>query len=709
MTNSSDSFLNPQSIAVYGASERASSPGTHIFRNLSGQGYGGKVIAVNPKYDLLGSQSCVPSQEAAGTGADLAIIAIPPKAVPGALRDCASMGTSAAIIITAGFVEGNGLAGKQRLLNTAKAGNIQIMGPNCLGLVRPHLRLNATFQPALPPEGGLALISQSGAICSSMADMAEQDGLGFSLMMSLGNSFELGLGHAIAMAADDARTKVILVYVEGVRNGPKFRSALRAACKIKPVIVLKAGRHAEGAAAAATHTGALVGSDAVFSAVLREAGAVQVATLGELLDVARFMSSYQRPCGGRLAIVTNGGGVGVLTADRLSDRSLPIAPLPQDVCDSLERQLSPNWSRRNPLDIVGDATASDFKAALDACLQSDEFDAALALLSPQSMTAPDRVADAVLEVHHRYDKPVLSCFLGGHSVSSSRTKLRRHGIPDFNRPEEAVRAFTAAVKAGVRSARVDDVPKLKGTKRTTLTKAVRSLGTLTPGMLSDIASRRLLSVAGIPCPVPELAATDDAAVAIFEKLRSPVVLKVVSPEISHKSEVNGVRLNLQSQPEVTAAFHDICDTAKRIRPDASILGVSVEPMVQPDDAREVLIGVTRDPAFGPVITFGAGGTLVELLGDVATGMLPLSRNAAVELIGRTRVARLLGPFRNMAPVDTGALVDVLVHVSDLCLAMPMLEEMDINPLIVAPSGLCAVDVRIRLGSNDPALRLTGQH
>ena len=695
------SLLNPASIAVYGASERVASPAAHILRNLLGQGFSGDVFAINPKYERIAGQPCHPSQTAGGFSADLAVLAIPPRAVPAALQDCAAVGTTSAIVITAGFDDGTGPASQERLITTAKEAGIRFMGPNCLGLLRPHAKLNATFQPAMPPAGGLALISQSGAICSGLADMAEAEGLGFSLMMSLGNSLNMGMPDALQMAAEDPLTEVILAYIEGVRDGPRFRAALAEACRKKPVIVLKAGRHAEGAAAAATHTGALVGSDRVFSTVLREAGAVQVATLGGLLDTARLMTSAPNVAGGRLAIVTNGGGAGVLSADRLADRALKPAPLPDEVIRKLDPVLSSNWSRRNPVDIVGDATADHYQAAIRACLESDAFDAVLTLLSPQSMTAPEAVSDVILAAQHASKKPVMSCFIGGASVTSARTKLRRQRVPDFDLPEQAVQAFAAALRASSRVGAPVAQSLIDGSKRERLQSLVSEIGPAADGMLSDTASRKLLDAAGIPCPIPELATTSAAASGLFDHIGGPVVLKIASPDISHKSEVDGVRLKLDSREAVSAAFDDITARARRLRPDAQVLGVTVEPMIAPRHARELLIGVQRDPVFGPVLTFGAGGTLVELLDDVGTALLPVTPEHVHDLIGSTKIGTLLGAYRNMEPVDFEALSQVLVAVSDLCLALPELAEMDINPLVAAPSGLCAVDARLRFETHQP--------
>lgn len=697
-------FLRPRSIAVYGASERQTSPAAHILRNLTGQGFEGRVFAINPKYAEIAGQPCLPSQVAGAVSADLAVIVIPPRFVPTALQDCEAAGTRFAIVISAGFEDGRGPASHARLVETAKNAGIRFLGPNCLGLIRPSLRLNATFQPALPPTGGLALISQSGAICSGLADMAEAEGLGFSLMLSLGNSVEFHIADALDMAAEDAETQVILVYVEGVRDGTRFRSALAAACQKKPVIVLKAGRHAESAAAATTHTGALIGSDRVFSSVLADCGAVQVSTLGEMIETARLLNTAPDMTGDRLAIVTNGGGVGVLCADRLADRGLHLAALPQTVIDALEPQLSANWSRRNPIDIVGDAGAQDYHAAINACLQSDAYDAVLVLLCPQSMTAPELVAETVLAARHRSPKPIMTCFVGGPSVGSARAKLRRHGVADFTLPEHAVQAFARTTQAMQASQFAQGAKLIEDRDTSPAQAAIDAVLPLPSGMLSDTQSRTLLSVAGIPCPVPALADTSDTAVRLFEQLGGAAAMKIASPDITHKSEVDGVRLNLQSKEDVARAFDDVLQRAGTMRPGARLMGVTIEPMVALPDARELLIGVTRDPAFGPVLSFGAGGTLVEYLDDVATATLPISFEQARRLVAKTKVATLLGPFRNWKPVDIDALAKLLVAVSDLALALPNLSEMDINPLIASPLGFCAVDARLKLSQpNQPLL------
>lgn len=422
-----------------------------------------------------------------------------------------------------------------------------------------------------------------------------------------------------------------------------------------------------------------------------------------MIETARLLNAAPTIAGGRLGIITNGGGVGVLSADRLADRGLHLADLSGALTRKLDPLLSANWSRRNPIDIVGDASASDYGAAIDACLDSDDFDALLVLLSPQSMTAPELVADAILAAKHRSDKPIMTCFVGGPSVASARAKLRRQGLADFTLPEHAVQAFAQTLRAMRATQRMHATPRLERPANTAAEKAVALLPPTSKGMLSDTQSRKLLSAAGLPCPVPELAETSEEAVAHYRKLGAPVVLKIASPDISHKSEVDGVCLDLNSVAEVAAAFDAMLERAGKLRPDAHLLGATVEPMVALPDARDLLIGVTQDPAFGPVLSFGAGGTLVEFLDDVATAPLPLSLEKAHLVIRKTKVSDLLGPFRNWDPVDVDALAHMLVAVSDLALALPNLAEMDVNPLIASPLGFCAVDARIRLSDRDTPL------
>ncbi len=436
-------LFDPASVAVFGATERIGAVGYYVLRNLLQQGFAGDVVPVNPKHRAVLGRRCYPSLAAAGRAVDLAVVTTPARTVPDVIRDCAAAGTRAAVIISAGFggADPDGPALRRAVTQAADETGLRFVGPNCLGLIRPSRRLNATFLDHGPPAGGLALVSQSGAICSAIVDMAEERALGFSAVLSLGNSLDVGLGDAIGFLADDPETRAILAYVEGVRNAPRFLEALRAASATKPVIVLKAGRHVGGARAATTHTDALIGSDAVFGAAVEQSGGVQVGTLGDLLAAAEILTSVQTVGGNRLAVVTNGGGAGVLAADRAGDLGVDLPPPGAATLAALDQVLPPFWSRGNPLDILGDAPADHFRAAIEACDADPAFDATLVLLSPQAMTDAGRVAEAIRHGSVAGSKPVLACLLGDHSVQSGRRTLEAAQVPSFTLPERAVEAF----------------------------------------------------------------------------------------------------------------------------------------------------------------------------------------------------------------------------------------------------------------------------
>lgn len=701
-------LFDPDSVAVFGATGRIGAVGYYVLRNLLQQGFAGEVVPVNPGHREVLGRPCHPSLAAAGRGVDLAVITTPAHVVPDVVRDCAATGTPAAIVISAGFgsADPDGPALRREVTRLANEAGIRFVGPNCLGLIRPSRRLNATFLNLGPPAGGLALVSQSGAICSAIVDLAEARGLGFSAVLSLGNSLNLGLGDAIGFLAEDVETRAVLAYVEGVRNAPKFLEALRAASATKPVIVLKAGRHAGGARAATTHTDALIGSDEVFAAAVEQSGGVQVGTLGDLLAAAEILTSVQTVGGNRLAVVTNGGGAGVLAADRAGDLGVELPPPGKATLTTLDRVLPPFWSRRNPLDILGDAPADHFRAALQACDADPAFDATLVLLSPQAMTDVDRVAEAVRHGSVAGTKPVLACLLGDHSVHSGRRALEAARVPSFTLPERAVEAFAYLQQHGRAQVSLGATPEPRRPAcPTAARKIIDAALTAKRHMLSDVESKHVLTAFGISCTLPRLAATRDEAVALAAEIGRSVAVKIASPDISHKSDVDGVRLGLRGPAEVGAAVDDLLATAARLRPAARLAGVTVEPMASATGARELLIGLATDPVFGPVVTFGAGGTMVEVLQDSAVALPPLDRRLARRLVERTRVSRALGAFRNLAPVDMEALEAAIVAISDLALALPEVVSMDINPLFAAPDGVLVVDARMelrKLRGGDPA-------
>jgi acetyltransferase len=705
-------LFDPTSVAVFGATARRGAVGYYVLRNLLRQGFAGQIVAINPKHQsVLGVPCHSRLTGATDRPVDLAIVASPAHSVPDILRDCAQAGTRHIIVISAGFAEGMGAGAALRdeILAVAAEHNLRFVGPNCLGLIRPKRSLNATFLNIMPPRGGLALVSQSGAICSAITDMSKAMGLGFSAILSLGNSLNVDLGDAIGYLAHDTETTAILVYVEGVGHAPAFLDAIRQASRSKPVIILKAGRHTGGAKAATTHTGAMIGADDVFAAAVERVGAVQVATLGQMIAAAEILSAEQKGGGDRLAIITNGGGAGVLAADRAGDLGLALPAPSEATTTELNRVLPPYWSGANPLDILGDATAQHYRAAMLACETDPAFDAILVLVCPQAMTDADAIAEEVLDARLSGKKPILCCFMGDASVNSARAALNFGHIPTFILPEQAVEAFSFLHRH--RSAQLAARVQIFQTQRVNLAEiaAVRDIldhdAMPQGGLLTGQRSKELLAALGVPCPTAETAANRQQAITLSQTMGGLVSLKINSPDISHKSDVDGVRLKLEGAEAVGAAFDQITGTARRMRPDARILGVTVEPMVLLTDVRELMIGVKTDPVFGPVISIGAGGTMVEVLRDAVVGLPPLNGALLAQMIARTRVGKGLGNFRNLKAVDLDAVADVVLRVSDLLVEFPQIAAMDINPLFASPDGAMVVDARVELHPTGNKTRL----
>ncbi|WP_111733419.1 bifunctional acetate--CoA ligase family protein/GNAT family N-acetyltransferase [Roseovarius amoyensis] len=696
-------MFDPKSVAVFGASDSPDSVGGRVFTNIRDSGFKGDIYPINPRYETVAGVKCLSDIAQLPKPVDLAVIATPADTVPGIITQCGMAGTAHAIVLSAGFGEGGGPGNDnaRKLTMAARKAGVRVMGPNCVGLVRPWIGLDATFLRSHTPKGGLALVSQSGALCSAIADWSAPHHLGFSALVSLGNSLDIDFGDVLHFLADDPKTSAILLYVEGVRDAPEFLSSLRGAARTKPVIVLKAGRHIQSSTAAHTHTGALIGNDAVFDVALARAGAVRAQTFGELFAAAEILSPGKRVRGNRLGIITNGGGAGVLAADRAGDLGI-VMPQPSDkTLARLDAALQEFWSRANPIDILGDAAPEDFASALGAALEEPEFDGVLVMLTPQAMTDPTAAAQAVIDaIPERTRKPVLACWMGETAVSEGRTLLSASGIPDFNTPERAVEAFSYLAQHQRHRWLANEVPGPLHDSNPPDVDGARMIigGVIADGreMLSDIESKALLRAFRIPINITIEAATDVDALIAAETVGYPVAVKINSPQIVHKSDVGGVRLGVASGVEVKQAFRDIVAGAKKLRPEARIKGVTVETMAHMDDARELVVGVSRDPVFGPVILFGAGGTMVEVLQDSAVSLPPLNEVLAERLINRTRVARLLEAFRDRPAVDRAAVIDVLLRISDMVCEMPQIVEMDINPLIAGPDGVLAVDARIRV-------------
>lgn len=695
------SLFNPNGIAVFGASESETSVGSKVHANLLAGKYKGAVVAVNPKYETVRGQPCYDRIADVPDSIDLAVIATPADTIPAIMQELGAANVGAAIVLSAGFREAgdDGRALEAKLKTAARKAGVRFLGPNCVGLVRPWVGMNATFLNSDAPKGRLALVSQSGALCAAIVDWAEPHHLGFSAIASLGNSADTDFGDVLQFLATDAKTDAILLYIEGINEAPSFLSALRSAAQSKPVIVLKSGRHQQSSQAANTHTGALIGSDAVFDAALSRSGAVRTTTFGQLFAAAEILSAHKRAPGKRLGILTNGGGAGVLAADRAGDIDVDVPALSEKTVATLDKLLPPYWSRGNPVDILGDASAETYSAALRACLEDPGLDGVLVMLTPQAMTDATAAAQAVIDaVPKQGRKPVLACWMGEVSVEEGRKLLSQNGIPDFTTPERAVEAFSYLAQHHRHQRLALEVPApLTDTRSPDLEGARMIIDTVIRDgrdLLNDIESKAILRAFHIPTTMTIAAKTATDALVAAETVGFPVAMKILSPQISHKSDVDGVRLDLTNPTEVISAFREITERAQVMRPDAVIAGVTVENMAHVDDARELVIGVSRDPVFGPVIMFGAGGTMVEILGDHEFALPPLNAVLANRLIDRTNVSRLLGAFRSQAPVDREAVVKTLLRVSDMVCELPEIHEMDLNPFFAGPKAAMAVDARI---------------
>ena len=702
--NQLDRMFNPTSLVVFGASEASSSVGALVFANLLAGGFGGRIVPINPKHKTVSGHPCFAELAETQEKFDLAVIATPAPSVPGILRQCVENDTQNVVILTAGFSEGDEAGGQlsQEIAEVALRGNLRFLGPNCVGLTRPWLGLNATFLNGNTPKGGLALISQSGALCSAISDWAGPNHLGFSALVSLGNALNIGFGDVMQFLATDPKTNAILLYVEGVRDARRFVSALRVAARSKPVVVLKSGRHSQSSKAAHTHTGALMGDDAAFDAALSQSGAVRALTFGQLFAAAEILATDVRAKGNRLGIITNGGGAGVLAADRAGDLGLDL-PNPSDkMLAALDRILPTFWSRGNPVDILGDATPEIYATAVTAAMEDPNFDGVLVMLTPQAMTDAYKAAEAVVEAASggKCKKPILACWMGESSVTEARTLLSASGVADFTTPERSVEAFSYLAQHHRNRQLALETPGPMSYEDEHDFEGARMIinAALTSGrsMLSDTESKAVLRAFGIPVNTTLEADTAEEALVAAETVGFPVAMKINSPDITHKTDVGGVRLGIMKAPDSMIAFRDIVAAVKAAAPEALIKGVTVETMAEREDARELVVGASRDPVFGPVILFGAGGTMVEVLRDSAVALPPLNEVLAHRLIHRTRVSKLLGVFRDRAAVDEDAVINVILRVSDLVSEMPEIFELDINPLFASKDGVLAVDARIRI-------------
>ncbi len=699
-------LFEPQSVAVFGASEREDAVGTLVFRNML-DGFRGELYPINPKHPKIQGHKAYPDLEHLGRTVDLAVITTPAASVPGIIEDCGEHGVKAAVILSAGFREVGpaGLKLEKALVENARRYDLRFIGPNCLGIMRPSTGLNCTFNKGGAKPGKIALVSQSGALCTAILDWAAANDIGFSAVVSTGISADADFGEVLDFLVSDPQTESILLYIEGVRKSRSFVSGLRAAARVKPVIVLKVGRHPAGSKAAMSHTGALVGADDVFEAALRRAGVVRGLRVGDLFSAATTLTSGFKVKGERLAIVTNGGGPGVMATDRATDLGIPLATLADDTLTKLNEALPATWSHANPVDVIGDATAERYARAVAVCMADPGVDGLLVILTPQAMTDPSAVAAQLAALNEHQRKPLLACWMGQIQVDEGRRLLRRAGVPTFHTPEAAVEAFSYLVSHYRNQQLLLETPGPLSVGKPPDVEGARLIieSALAEGrkVLSEAESKAVLHAFHIPTAQASVVRSPNEALVQAENMGFPVALKINSPDVTHKSDAGGVRLGISNAQAVRSAYNEIVATVSRNRPEARIDGVTIEPMLQRPNGRETLVGLITDPLYGPVITFGAGGTAVEVMEDRAVTLPPLNHSLVRDLVAQTRVSRLLGEFRHMPAADMEGLERVLLRVSEIACELPLVKELDINPLIVDEQGAVAVDARMVVDYHSP--------
>jgi len=709
-----DVFFHPKSIALIGASNRPGSVGAVLARNLMDGGFDGPIMPVNPKHRSIGGVYAWPDIDSLPDVPDLAVIATPADAVAGAVAELRARGTRAVCVVTAGFGEGGDAAGAERRQALEEAaGPMRILGPNVLGLMVPGVGINASFSHICPPPGDLAFVSQSGAMLTAVSDWAASRGIGFSHLVSLGDKIDVDFGDMLNYLTTDPDVRAILLYIEAIGDARKFMSAARAAARTKPVVVIKAGRFAEGAAAASSHTGALAGADTVYDAAFRRAGMLRVFDMQELFDAVQTLSSELRRLnagnGGlddRLAILSNGGGIGVLATDALMQRGGRLASLSAETIETLNGCLPATWSKANPVDIIGDAPGSRYTAALKALLADPGADAILVLNCPTAIADSSEAAEAIVDALPRQHKPVLTAWLGENAALKARKLFIEKRIPTYNTAEEAVRAFMHVVRYNRNQAMLMQAPATSeraGVEpdRAAVRKIIdRALGE-ERDWLSEAEAKSILDAYDVPIARTYTAPDADAAYMVARgfKMGDLVAVKVLSKDITHKSDVGGVVLNLTTPEQVREAAGQMLARLRREYPDAVIEGVTVQEMVSRPGAHELIVGVNEDPQFGPVILFGKGGKEVEVVGDTATGLPPLNDVLAESLIEETDVYRLLKGYRAEPAADLAALRHTLIRVGQLAIDFSEIKELDINPLIADAHGVVALDARIKVAED----------
>ncbi|CAI10025.1 Acyl-CoA synthetase (ADP forming) [Aromatoleum aromaticum EbN1] len=702
-------LLEPKSVGVIGASQRETSLGNVVIRNMQNAGFRGRLFAVNPKHESVLGVPCYKSVEDVPHRLDLVVIAVRADRVLAIVEGCGRAGVKAVIIMSTGFSETGprGALLERHVVEAARRYRIRLLGPNCLGIMRPVLGLNATFAHVSAIKGTIGLISQSGALCTSILDWAEPNNIGFSAVVSLGSSSDIDFGEVLEYMISDPRTESIIMYVEGIRDARRFMSALRGAARVKPVLLIKVGRHPDVSRAIRSHSGSMSGNDAVFDAALRRAGVIRLYNMGQLFAAANALFSHFRPRGNRLAIVTNGGGPGVMAADRAADLGIPLSEFSEGTMEKLNAALPAGWSHGNPVDVLGDADVERYRKAVQAVLEGPNVDGVLVMLTPQANTDPTAVAEAVVELEKTADKPVVTCWMGEQLVGTGRKTFEAAGIPTFRTPEPAVELFShlsayyrnqkllMQTPASLSHLNPPSVESARLVIETALAERRK--------VLNSMESKALLAAFRIPIAQTVVARSATEAMVLAQEIGLPVVMKIDSPSIIHKADSGGVRLNLGSLAAVRTAYQEILEEVRKNKPTATINGVAIEPMILKRNGRELVVGVKRDAVFGPVITFGEGGDRVVANRDMEIALPPLNHYLVRDLIKSSRVSVLLGEFRTMPAVKMESLEFVLLRVSEMVCELPWITELEINPLIVDENGAVAVDARVTVENVSPSV------
>jgi len=696
-------LFHPRSVAVIGASDRPHSLGAIVMHNMREAGFAGPVWPVNPRHARVAGGPAWRDVQSLPEAPDLAVVCTPAASVPELIGALGRRGTRAAVVLSGGMLgtDAQGRRWQDLMLQAARPHLLRVLGPNCVGLLVPGIGLNASFAHLSPQAGHLAFLSQSGALTTAMLDWADAHGIGFSHFVSMGDCADVDFGDMLDHLASDPQTRAILMYMESVRQPRKFLSAARAAARNKPVLVVKAGRAPAGAKAAASHTGALAGGDDVFDAAIRRAGMLRVDTLQDLFSAAETLSRARPPRGDRLAVVTNGGGAGVLAADALALAGGTLATLSAQTLAQLDAKLPASWSHGNPVDIIGDAPCQRYADAIEVLMQAPEVDGLLFMHAPTAVVPSAEIAAACAPLLAGGTRTVLTSWLGGKAVAEAVRRCEQAGVPTYDTPEQAASAWLQLVAHRHGRETLMETPASRPLAWQADAAAARRVidAAVAEGrsLLDENAAKTLLAAYGIPVVTSVLAQTPQEAAQAAGAMGFPVVLKIVSPQISHKSDVGGVALDLGDATAVLSAAQAMWERVRALRPEAVLSGFNVQAMVRRPAAHELIVGAASDPVFGPVILFGQGGTAVEVVRDRAVALPPLNAALARDLVARTRVARLLAGYRERPAIDQEALTQVLLRVSQMVCNIAEIEELDINPLLADAQGVIALDARVKLG------------